>query len=127
GGATVQARVRPHICSPQGPEGQQDVLRLQRAQSQLVLRHLRCLPLPRLLRAAPQHGRAHHFVRSTNLDAWSAPQLRAMKVGGNAAFAAFLHKHGSSGLTGRARYEGRVGELYREELGRRVKADEAAF
>ncbi|KAJ7633969.1 hypothetical protein B0H17DRAFT_1023690 [Mycena rosella] len=67
------------------------------------------------------------FVRSTNLDAWSAPQLRAMKVGGNAAFAAFLHKHGSSGLTGRARYEGRVGELYREELGRRVKADEAAF
>ncbi|KAJ7633968.1 hypothetical protein B0H17DRAFT_1164144 [Mycena rosella] len=57
------------------------------------------------------------FVRSTNLDAWSAPQLRAMKVGGNAAFAAFLHKHGS----------GRVGELYREELGRRVKADEAAF
>ncbi|KAJ6555050.1 hypothetical protein DFH09DRAFT_1038407 [Mycena vulgaris] len=67
------------------------------------------------------------FVRSTNLDAWSAPQLRAMKVGGNAAFAAFLHKNGSSALTGKARYEGRVGELYREELGKRVRADEAQF
>ncbi|KAJ7480691.1 hypothetical protein FB451DRAFT_1130609 [Mycena latifolia] len=67
------------------------------------------------------------FVRSTNLDAWSVPQLRAMKVGGNAAFSAFLHKHGSSALTGKARYEGRVGELYREELGKRIKADEAMF
>ncbi|KAJ7085213.1 hypothetical protein B0H15DRAFT_379731 [Mycena belliarum] len=67
------------------------------------------------------------FVRSTNLDAWSVPQLRGMKVGGNAAFSAFLHKHGSSALTGKARYEGRVGELYREELGKRVQADAAMF
>ncbi|KAJ6527026.1 hypothetical protein B0H19DRAFT_842324, partial [Mycena capillaripes] len=62
------------------------------------------------------------FVRSTNLDSWSAAQLRAMKVGGNAAFSEFLHKHGASNLTGKAQYEGRGG-LYKEELGRRVEAD----
>ncbi|KAJ7623352.1 hypothetical protein FB45DRAFT_752916 [Roridomyces roridus] len=67
------------------------------------------------------------FVRSTNLDSWSTAQLRAMKVGGNASFSAFLHKNGGSSLTGKARYDGRVGELYREELGRRIKADEARF
>ncbi|KAJ6521592.1 Arf GTPase activating protein, partial [Mycena capillaripes] len=65
------------------------------------------------------------FVRSTNLDSWSAAQLRAMKVGGNTAFSEFLHKHGASNLTGKARYEGRVGGLYKEELGRRVEADRA--
>ncbi|KAJ7107706.1 hypothetical protein C8R44DRAFT_714432 [Mycena epipterygia] len=67
------------------------------------------------------------FVRSTNLDSWSVPQLRAMKVGGNAAYSAFLHKHGASNLTGKARYEGRVAELYRDDLGKRVKADEARY
>ncbi|KAJ7124004.1 hypothetical protein C8R43DRAFT_1031528 [Mycena crocata] len=67
------------------------------------------------------------FVRSTNLDSWSVPQLRAMKVGGNAAFSAFLHKHGSSSLTGKARYEGRVGELYREDLAKRVEADRVRY
>ncbi|KAJ7776898.1 hypothetical protein DFH07DRAFT_798130 [Mycena maculata] len=67
------------------------------------------------------------FVRSTNLDSWSAPQLRAMKVGGNAIFSTFLHKNGASSLTGKARYEGRVAELYRDELGKRVKADEARY
>ncbi|KAJ6540282.1 hypothetical protein B0H19DRAFT_1175357 [Mycena capillaripes] len=67
------------------------------------------------------------FVRSTNLDSWSTAQLRAMKVGGNAAFSEFLHKHGASNLTGKARYEGRVGGLYKEELGRRVEADRARW
>jgi ADP-ribosylation factor GTPase-activating protein 2/3 len=67
------------------------------------------------------------FVRSTNLDSWSVPQLRAMKVGGNALFSEFLHKHGSGSATGKARYEGRVAELYREELGKRVQADAARF
>ncbi|KAJ6477863.1 hypothetical protein C8R47DRAFT_643599 [Mycena vitilis] len=67
------------------------------------------------------------FVRSTNLDSWSVAQLRAMKVGGNAAFSSFLHKHGSSTLTGKARYEGRIGELYKESLRARVDADTKAF
>jgi ADP-ribosylation factor GTPase-activating protein 2/3 len=67
------------------------------------------------------------FVRSTNLDSWSPAQLRAMKVGGNAAYSAYLHKNGAGSVTGRAKYEGRVAEAYREELGRKVKADEARF
>lgn len=67
------------------------------------------------------------FVRSTNLDAWSHAQLRAMKVGGNAAFSTFLHKHGAGSLQGKAKYEGRVGELYKEELGKRIKEDEGRW
>ncbi|KAJ7752562.1 hypothetical protein B0H16DRAFT_1545786 [Mycena metata] len=67
------------------------------------------------------------FVRSTNLDSWSVPQLRAMKVGGNAAFSTFLHKNGASNLTGKARYESRAAELYREDLAKRVAADAARF
>ncbi|KAF7365738.1 Arf-GAP domain-containing protein [Mycena venus] len=67
------------------------------------------------------------FVRSTNLDSWSVAQLRAMKVGGNALYSAFLHKNGAGSATGKARYEGRVAELYREDLGKRVAADAARF
>ncbi|KAJ7234360.1 hypothetical protein B0H12DRAFT_1327695 [Mycena haematopus] len=67
------------------------------------------------------------FVRSTNLDSWSVPQLRAMKVGGNAMYSAFLHKNGAASATGKARYEGRVAELYREDLAKRVAADAARF
>ncbi|KAJ7655501.1 hypothetical protein B0H17DRAFT_858747, partial [Mycena rosella] len=62
------------------------------------------------------------FVRSTHLDAWYAPQLRAVKVGGNAAFAAFLHKHGAGAAGGPGALRGpSVGDAYREELGRRVR------
>ncbi|CAK5284539.1 unnamed protein product [Mycena citricolor] len=64
------------------------------------------------------------FVRSTNLDSWSVAQLRAMKVGGNASYSTFLHKNGGGNLQGKAKYEGRVGELYKQELARRVKADQ---
>ncbi|KAJ7192326.1 hypothetical protein GGX14DRAFT_528430 [Mycena pura] len=67
------------------------------------------------------------FVRSTNLDSWSVVQLRAMKVGGNGPFSAFLHKHGAGSVSGKARYEGRAAELYREDLGRRVAADAARY
>ncbi|KAJ7132653.1 hypothetical protein C8R46DRAFT_1201807 [Mycena filopes] len=67
------------------------------------------------------------FVRSTNLDSWSVPQLRAMKVGGNAAFSTFLHKNGAGTITGKARYESRAAELYREDLAKRVAADAARF
>ncbi|KAK7050585.1 Arf-GAP domain-containing protein [Favolaschia claudopus] len=67
------------------------------------------------------------FVRSTNLDSWSTQQLRAMKVGGNAAFSAYLHKNGAGSVQGKARYEGRVAEMYREELGKKVSADAARW
>jgi ADP-ribosylation factor GTPase-activating protein 2/3 len=48
-----------------------------------------------------------------------------MKFGGNAAYSAYLNKNGAGGATGRAKYERRVAEVYREELGRKVKVDEA--
>jgi hypothetical protein len=38
-----------------------DVLRLQRQEPHLGVRHLRHLPLPRLLRLPPQPRRAHHL------------------------------------------------------------------
>ncbi|KAF7310016.1 Arf-GAP domain-containing protein [Mycena indigotica] len=68
------------------------------------------------------------FVRSTNLDSWSVGQLRAMKVGGNKVAGEFLHKHGlNASLTGKAKYESKAAELYREDLAKRVKADAVRF
>ncbi|KAF7300074.1 Arf-GAP domain-containing protein [Mycena kentingensis (nom. inval.)] len=68
------------------------------------------------------------FVRSTNLDSWSVAQLRAMKVGGNKACGDFLHKRGlGMGLTGKAKYDTDAGRLYKEELAKRVQADEARY
>ena len=50
-----------------------------------------------------------------------------MKVGGNASANDFFTKHGVSSLLSDAdtkkKYSSRVGELYREELARRVKDD----
>ena len=52
-----------------------------------------------------------------------------MKVGGNASANDFFNKHGVSSLLSDAdtkkKYSSRVGELYREELARRVKDDVA--
>ncbi|KAF8802184.1 ArfGap-domain-containing protein [Phlegmacium glaucopus] len=71
------------------------------------------------------------FVRSTNLDSWQLAQLRNMKIGGNASATDFFTKHGGSSLLSDAdtkkKYSSRVGELYREELARRVKDDAARF
>jgi hypothetical protein len=65
--------------------------------------------------------------RSTNLDSWQLVQLRNMKVGGNASANDFFTKHGVSLLLSdvdtKKKYSSRVGELYREELARRVKDD----
>ena len=67
--------------------------------------------------------------RSTNLDSWQLAQLRNMKVGGNASANDFFNKHGVSSLLSdvdtKKKYSSRVGELYREELARRVKDDVA--
>jgi ADP-ribosylation factor GTPase-activating protein 2/3 len=50
-----------------------------------------------------------------------------MKVGGNASANDFFTKHGVSSLLSdvdtKKKYSSRVGELYREELARRVKDD----
>lgn len=69
------------------------------------------------------------MTRSTNLDSWQLAQLRNMKIGGNASATGFFTKHGGSSLLSDAdtkkKYSSRVGELYREELARRVKDDVA--
>ena len=50
-----------------------------------------------------------------------------MKVGGNASATDFFSKHGGSSLLSdsdtKKKYSGKVAELYREELARRVKED----
>ena len=70
-----------------------------------------------------------YLYRSTNLDSWQLAQLRNMKVGGNASASDFFNKHGVSSLLSdvdtKKKYSSRVGELYREELARRVKDDAA--
>lgn len=52
-----------------------------------------------------------------------------MKVGGNASASDFFTKHGVSSLLNdvdtKKKYSSRVGELYKEELARRVKDDVA--
>ncbi|GAA6064321.1 hypothetical protein JCM10212_006008 [Sporobolomyces blumeae] len=71
------------------------------------------------------------FVRSTNLDIWHWPQLRAMKVGGNQAFLDFLARHpGSynpSSTSTKDKYLSKAAQLYKDELAKRVKDDERVF
>ncbi|BGP41855.1 ADP-ribosylation factor GTPase activating protein, ER-Golgi transport [Rhodotorula kratochvilovae] len=71
------------------------------------------------------------FVRSTNLDIWYWPQLRAMKCGGNASFLDFLSRHPGSynpaSTDTKDKYLSRGAQLYKEELARRVKEDERLF
>jgi ADP-ribosylation factor GTPase-activating protein 2/3 len=54
-------------------------------------------------------------------------QLRTMKVGGNGSASEFFMKHGGSALLNdsdtKKKYSGRVADLYKEELARRVKED----
>jgi ADP-ribosylation factor GTPase-activating protein 2/3 len=50
-----------------------------------------------------------------------------MKVGGNGSASEFFMKHGGSALLNdsdtKKKYSGRVADLYKEELARRVKED----
>lgn len=54
-----------------------------------------------------------------------------MKVGGNASAAEFFPKHGGASLLTdsdtKKKYSGRIAELYKEELNRRVKDDIAKY
>ncbi|KAF9235639.1 hypothetical protein BU15DRAFT_51131 [Melanogaster broomeanus] len=71
------------------------------------------------------------FVRSTNLDSWQMNQLRTMKVGGNTSATEFFSRHGGSSLLSdsdpKKKYSSRTGELYKEELAKRVKEDTTKF
>ncbi|CAE6407468.1 unnamed protein product [Rhizoctonia solani] len=71
------------------------------------------------------------FVRSTNLDSWQLAQLRTMKVGGNQSATDFYTRHGGSSLLSasdtKTKYQGRVADLYKEELQKRVREDATRF
>ncbi|GAA5982841.1 hypothetical protein JCM11641_004645 [Rhodosporidiobolus odoratus] len=71
------------------------------------------------------------FVRSTNLDIWHWTQLRAMKVGGNAAFLDFLARHPGSynaaSTDTKEKYLSRGAQLYKEEHARRMAEDERVY
>ncbi len=63
--------------------------------------------------------------RSTNLDTWSIDQLRIMKVGGNTAAADYFNKHGGVEQypDAKAKYSGRVGEMYKNHLRKLAEED----
>lgn len=111
----------------------------------MVQRHIWCLYLLRMFERASEYGRPYQLRqassphcsnndsdsltarRSTNLDSWQLNQLRTMKAGGNASASDFFTKHGGSALLAdsdtRKKYTGRVAEMYKEELAKRVKED----
>lgn len=71
------------------------------------------------------------FVRSTNLDSWTWPQLRLMKMGGNGAATDFFAAHGGNVLLspsteGKTKYTSAVAQKYKEELNRRAQQDAGA-
>lgn len=72
------------------------------------------------------------FVRSTNLDSWTWPQLRLMKVGGNGAAGDFFAANGGHALLapsteGKVKYTSQTAQRYKEELNRRAKQDAAGL
>ena len=65
--------------------------------------------------------------RSSTLDSWQLKHLRTMKVGGNRSATEFYTRHGSAALLSdtdtKKKYIGRIADLYKEELLRRVQHD----
>jgi ADP-ribosylation factor GTPase-activating protein 2/3 len=61
------------------------------------------------------------------LDSWQLAQLRTMKVGGNASATEFFTRNGGSAVLNdsdqKRKYTGRIAEMYKEELAKRVKED----
>lgn len=61
------------------------------------------------------------FVRSTNLDSWSAEQLKMMVYGGNNRAQVFFKQHGwTDGGKIEAKYTSRAAELYKQILAKEV-------
>ncbi|XP_038047026.1 ADP-ribosylation factor GTPase-activating protein 2-like [Patiria miniata] len=56
------------------------------------------------------------FIRSTQLDSWTWPQLRAMQVGGNTNATVFFRQHGTSTADANKKYNSRAAQLYREKI-----------
>ncbi|KAF2433641.1 putative ARF GTPase activator [Tothia fuscella] len=71
------------------------------------------------------------FVRSTNLDIWQWDQLRIMKVGGNESATKYFQSHGGSAALNskdpKTKYTSNAATKYKEELGRRVVADQKLY
>eukprot|EP00002_Diphylleia_rotans_P014611 TRINITY_DN2846_c0_g1_i1.p1 TRINITY_DN2846_c0_g1~~TRINITY_DN2846_c0_g1_i1.p1 ORF type:complete len:474 (-),score=133.02 TRINITY_DN2846_c0_g1_i1:321-1742(-) len=68
------------------------------------------------------------FVRSTNLDIWYRHQLSRMLAGGNAKAADFFRRHGANDFSKvDAKYNTRAAEMYREQLDRLARQEEAKF
>ena len=67
------------------------------------------------------------YHSSTNLDTWQLGQLRTMKVGGNQSATDFYTRNGGSNLLTasdtKSKYQGRVADMYKEELAKRVRED----
>lgn len=68
---------------------------------------------------------------SVNLDSWTWDQMRIMKVGGNTSFTDFLAKNAKGSLnsssTAKDKYTSKAADLYKDELKRRAKEDEAHY
>ncbi|OCK81903.1 putative ARF GTPase activator [Lepidopterella palustris CBS 459.81] len=71
------------------------------------------------------------FVRSTNLDIWQWDQLRIMKVGGNESATKYFQSHGGSAALAskdpKTKYTSNAATKYKEELSRRVTADQRQY
>ncbi|KAL3924747.1 MAG: hypothetical protein SGILL_000857 [Bacillariaceae sp.] len=75
--------------------------------------------------AGPHRGMGVHisYVRSLNMDSFADKQVRALKMGGNEQFHAFLKAEGSVAFDAQARekYDNHVSELYKMKLKARVE------
>ncbi|KAM0712057.1 hypothetical protein Q7P37_011151 [Cladosporium fusiforme] len=68
------------------------------------------------------------FVKSTNLDQWQWEQLRRMKSGGNESATKYFQSHGGSAALAskdpKTKYTSNAANKYKDELARRVEADQ---
>jgi ADP-ribosylation factor GTPase-activating protein 2/3 len=68
------------------------------------------------------------FVRSIQLDAFTADQLRVMKVGGNQAAKEFFASHGAGNIKdAKSKYTSRAATMYKEKILRAVELDKIDF
>jgi ADP-ribosylation factor GTPase-activating protein 2/3 len=68
------------------------------------------------------------FVRSIQLDAFTADQIRVFKVGGNQAAKEYFASHGAANINdAKSKYTSRAATMYKEKLLRAVEVDKAEF